>query len=316
MATPLRQVARLYHSWSYVARSYATFARGTPSPAQAVANHVSGNPAPASRRREYQQVLRDLYKLSKGKLSIIVMSTAAGGFVLGSGDSVDVATMCWTCVGTLACSAAANTCNQVYEISSDALMKRTALRPMPTGRLSVPAALAFAALTGVGGAVILQSQTNALTAGLGVANIALYASIYTPLKRLHPINTWVGAVVGAVPPLMGWAAASGSIEPGAAFLAAVLYFWQMPHFMALAWMCKDDYARGGHRMISLLDCTGRRTAGVALRNALYLIPLGVAATSYGLVSAPFAYESVAVSGLFALSASAFFSKPSQQVCYC
>lgn len=156
-------------------------------------------------------------------------------------------------------------------------------------------------------------QTNPLTAGLGVANIALYASIYTPLKRLHPINTWVGAVVGAIPPLMGWAAASGSIEPGAAFLAAVLYFWQMPHFMALAWMCKDDYARGGHRMISLLDQTGRRTAGVALRNALYLIPLGIVATSQGLISPPFAYESVAVSGMFALSASAFFSRPSQQV---
>lgn len=161
---------------------------------------------------------------------------------------------------------------------------------------------------------IILLQTNAITAGLGVANIALYASIYTPLKRIHPINTWVGAVVGAVPPLMGWAAASGSIEPGAMFLAAVLYFWQMPHFMALAWMCKEDYARGGHRMLSLADRTGRRTAGVAVRNALYLIPLGIMATSQGLVGPAFAYESVAVSGMFALSASAFLSKPSQQAC--
>lgn len=113
---------------------------------------------PASARRAYQQLFRDLYKLSKGKLSLIVMSTAAGGFVLGSGETVDVGKLSWTCLGTLACSAAANTCNQIYEIQSDALMKRTALRPMPAGRLSVPAALAFAAVTGVGGAMILQSQ--------------------------------------------------------------------------------------------------------------------------------------------------------------
>ena len=155
---------------------------------------------------------------------------------------------------------------------------------------------------------------NPLTAALGVGNIALYAAVYTPLKQLHPINTWVGAVVGAIPPLMGWTAAAGSIDPGGLFLAGVLYFWQLPHFMALAWMCREDYARGGHRMISLLDQTGRRTAGVALRNALALVPLGLCAVNVGVVNAPFVYESVALSLVFALSASAFFTRPSQQVC--
>lgn len=158
-------------------------------------------------------------------------------------------------------------------------------------------------------------QANPLTAGLGVANIALYASIYTPLKQIHPINTWVGAVVGAIPPLMGWAAATGTLDPGAAFMAAVLYFWQLPHFMALAWLCKDDYARGGHRMLSLFDPTGRRTAGVALRNAFYLVPLGFAAVSAGLVHPAFTYESVGLSFLLALSASAFYTKPTQQARY-
>lgn len=156
-------------------------------------------------------------------------------------------------------------------------------------------------------------QTNALTAGLGVANIALYASIYTPLKQLHPVNTWVGAVVGAIPPLMGWAAASGTLDPAAGFMAAVLYFWQLPHFMALAWLCKDDYARGGHRMISMFDRTGRRTAGVALRNAIYMVPLGLAAVSMGLFHPAFTYESVGLSMMLALSASAFYTKPAQQV---
>lgn len=164
--------------------------------------------------------------------------------------------------------------------------------------------------------LFLCVQTNALTAGLGVANIALYASIYTPLKQIHPINTWVGAVVGAVPPLMGWAAATGSIDPGAAFMAAVLYFWQLPHFMALAWLCKDDYARGGHRMLSLLDTTGSRTSGVALRNALYLVPLGFAAVSAGLVHPAFTYESVGLSFVLALSASVFYTTPTAQVRLC
>ena len=152
-----------------------------------------------------------------------------------------------------------------------------------------------------------------MTAALGVGNIALYAAVYTPLKQLHPINTWVGAIVGAIPPLMGWAAATGSIDPGGCFLAAVLYFWQLPHFMSLAWMCREDYTRGGHQMISKLDATGRRTAGVALRNALALVPLGLCAVNLGVVKPPFVYESVGLSLVLALSASAFYTRPSQQV---
>lgn len=158
MATTLRKAAQLYRAWSGLGRAYASHSRAASGPAQTVANHVSGNVASPRQARKSYQLLRDLYKLSKGKLSIIVMTTAAGGFVLGSGDTVDFVKLSWTCVGTLACSAAANTCNQVYEIHSDSLMKRTALRPMPTGRMSVPAALAFAAATGLGGAFILQSQ--------------------------------------------------------------------------------------------------------------------------------------------------------------
>jgi heme o synthase len=156
-------------------------------------------------------------------------------------------------------------------------------------------------------------QVNGLTAALGAGNIALYGAVYTPLKQIHPINTWVGAIVGAIPPVMGWTGATGSLDPGAAVLGAVLYLWQLPHFMALAWLCKDDYARGGYRMLSLMDATGRRTAGVALRNALYLVPIGVIAASHSAVTAPFVYESVALSGLLALSASVFYARPNKSV---
>lgn len=293
--------------------------------------------------------LRDLYKLSKGKLSAIVVATGAAGFAAGSSETIDYMRLGYTCVGTFACSAAANALNQVYEIKNDGLMRRTMLRPLPAGRMSAAQALVFAAVTGIGGGALLATQVlppttcpatqppassrvhffcrplacvpmpmcvqvNPLTAGLGIGNLVLYAAVYTPLKQMHPINTWVGAIVGALPPLMGWTAATGSIDPGGCFLAAVLYFWQLPHFMALAWLCKEDYARGGYRMISLTDASGRRTAAVALRNALYMVPLGLAAINVGVVAPPFFYESVGLSVLLALSASAFYSRPSQQVC--
>ena len=337
------------------------------SPAQAAA-------AAAARQRV---TWGDLYKLSKGKLSMIVVATAAAGFAAGSGDSLDYLQLLYTCLGTFGCSAAANALNQVYEIRNDGLMRRTMLRPLPAGRMSAAQALLFAAVMGAGGTgllayqvrgavsrssphwrcclpssrsactwqlhsracpcVLLRSkrlvytshtlkclrrlshatsaclQVNPLTAALGAGNIALYAAVYTPLKQLHPLNTWVGALVGAVPPLMGWTAATNSVDPGAFFMAGILYLWQLPHFMALAWMCKEDYIRGGYRMLSFADPSGRRTAGVALRNALAMVPLGLAAVHLDLVHSPFVYESVALSGAFALSASAFYARPCQQV---
>jgi heme o synthase len=157
-------------------------------------------------------------------------------------------------------------------------------------------------------------QVNLSTAALGAGNIGLYTAIYTPLKQIHPLNTWVGAIVGAIPPLMGWTAVTNSLDPGALFLGGVLYLWQLPHFMSLAWMCKTDYIKGGYKMLSFLDQSGRRTAGVALRNALAMIPIGLAAVHLGLTNNAFAYESVALSGLFALTASAFYMRPCQQVC--
>lgn len=157
--------------------------------------------------------------------------------------------------------------------------------------------------------MVYAVQTNNLTAGMGAANIVLYAAVYTPLKVVSIANTWVGAIVGAIPPLMGWAAASGQLDLGSAVLASTLYFWQMPHFMALAWLCRDDYARGGYKMLSQMDPTGRRTAACALRNCMYLLPLGMLAAALGLTSNAFAYEAAFVSGAMTLAAAAFYSSP-------
>ncbi|KAK8338079.1 hypothetical protein V6Z11_A09G230900 [Gossypium hirsutum] len=146
-------------------------------------------------------------------------------------------------------------------------------------------------------------QANMLAAGLAASNLVLYAFVYTPLKQIHPVNTWVGAVVGAIPPLLGWAAASGQISLNGLILPAALYFWQIPHFMALAYLCRDDYAAGGYRMFSLADASGRRTAAVAFRNCLYLIPLGFIAYDWGVASGWFCVESSVIT--LAISAAAF-----------
>lgn len=155
----------------------------------------------------------------------------------------------------------------------------------------------------------LVLQTNNLTAGLGAANIALYAAVYTPLKVISISNTWVGAVVGAIPPLMGWTAATGQLDPGALVLSAALYLWQMPHFMALAWMCREDYVRGGYSMLSRFDPTGRRTAACALRNCMYLLPVGMLAAGLGVTTNAFAYESAFITGAMTVTAAAFYSSP-------
>lgn len=250
--------------------------------------------------------------LSKARLSALVASTSTAGFVLGSGEHVDVSKLGWTTLGTLGAACAANATNQLMEVTHDARMTRTRIRPLPSGRLRRPHAVAFAVACGGLGVATLHLQTNDLAAGLAAGTIALYTLAYTPMKQRHPINTWIGAVVGALPPLIGWAAAQGQLDPGAGVLALGLYFWQIPHFMALAWLCKDDYIRGGYRMVSLADVSGKKTAAIAMRNALYMAPLGFMAVSTGVATNPFAYECVAMSAAFGLVASSMYRNPSLQ----
>jgi hypothetical protein len=153
-------------------------------------------------------------------------------------------------------------------------------------------------------------QTNGLTTALGAANIALYAAAYTPLKQISVVNTWVGAIVGAIPPLMGWASAAGTLEPGSLMLAAVLFSWQMPHFMALAYLNREDYARAGYRMLSMFDPLGKRTAGCALRHSLVLLPMGLLAAGMHITSAPFAAEAAALAAAMSFYSLKFWQQPS------
>ncbi|KAI3926479.1 hypothetical protein MKW92_025805 [Papaver armeniacum] len=234
---------------------------------------------------------RCYWELSKARLSMLVVATSGAGFVLGSGGAIDIAGLCLTCTGTMMVAASANSLNQVFEIKNDAKMKRTARRPLPSGRISLPHAAIWATTVGVTGTALLACKANMLTAGLAASTLGLYAFVYTPLKQIHPVNTWVGAVVGAIPPLLGWTAAAGHVSLDAMILPAALYFWQLPHFMALAYLCRNDYAAGGFKMISLADPSGWKTSWVSLRNCLYLLPLGYLAYDSGITSGWFCLES-------------------------
>jgi len=184
--------------------------------------------------------------LTKARLSSLVVVTSGAGFLAG-GAPVDVAVMAATCVGTGLCAASAGAFNQILETSRDAAMNRTKQRPLPSGLVTPTEATAVGVAAGAAGTALLYTMANPTVAALGALNIALYAGPYTLSKRHTEWNTWIGSVVGAVPPVMGYAAASGGVvfaaEPAA--LASLLFLWQFPHFFALSWMHREDYARGG-----------------------------------------------------------------------
>lgn len=234
---------------------------------------------------------RCYWELSKARLSMLVVATSGAGYVLGSGHVIDFAGLCCTCAGTMMVAASANSLNQVFEVQNDSKMKRTRQRPLPSGRITVPHAVIWASSMGIAGTALLACKANYLASGLAASNLFLYAFVYTPLKQMHPANTWIGAVVGAIPPLLGWAAAAGDISLNAMLLPAALYFWQIPHFMALAYLCRNDYVAGGFQMISFADTSGWRTAWISLRNCFYLLPLGFLSYDWGVTSKWFALES-------------------------
>ncbi|KAL6492742.1 hypothetical protein OROGR_033119 [Orobanche gracilis] len=146
---------------------------------------------------------RCYWELSKARLSMLVVATSGTGYILGSGSSVDYLVLCCTCAGTMMVAASANSLNQVFEVKNDAMMNRTRQRPLPSGRINIPHAVTWASFMGIAGTTLLACKANILAAGFAASNLVLYAFVYTPLKQIHPVNTWVGAIVGAIPPLLG-----------------------------------------------------------------------------------------------------------------
>lgn len=221
-------------------------------------------------------------ELAKARLSAMVLVTSAVGYFLAATSDFQVFRFLATLLGTGAAAFGANAWNQWWEQRRDARMQRTQERPLPHHDLSSSEAFIFALSMSIIGPLVLLLSAGVLPAMLAALTIAIYVLIYTPLKPLTPLNTLVGAVVGAIPPMIGWAAVTGGLETGAWLLAAILFAWQMPHFLALAWLYRDDYARGGFKMLPNVDPAGHLTGLIAILYSLALLPLGLSITLVGL----------------------------------
>jgi protoheme IX farnesyltransferase len=215
---------------------------------------------PAETGKSRSGLVRDLVELVKARLTLLVLLTTAVGFYLGADGPVNFAALLHTVFGTAAAAAGAAALNQWWEYNLDALMQRTRSRPVPAGRMRPRDALMLGSALSIFGVAYLALVCNALSAALAAITIIIYIFAYTPLKRVSTFNTALGAVPGALPPMIGWAAARGTLNAGAWMLFAILFFWQLPHFFAIAWMYRDDYARAGFQMISSDDRTGERSA--------------------------------------------------------
>ncbi|KAK7490846.1 hypothetical protein BaRGS_00017902 [Batillaria attramentaria] len=227
--------------------------------------------------------------LSKIRLTGLVVLTTMAGYAMAPA-AFDPVTFALCTVGTGLTSCAANSINQFFEVPYDSQMNRTKNRVLVRGHMSPLHAVSFAVASGVTGVTILLLGVNEITALLGAFNLALYTLAYTPLKRVSIVNTWVGAVVGAVPPMMGWTACTGSLGAGAWLLAGLLYAWQFPHFNALSWNLRPDYSRAGYRMMSVVN--PGLCKRVALRYCIATTGLSLAAPVIGLTTWTFAADSL------------------------
>jgi protoheme IX farnesyltransferase len=238
--------------------------------------------SPLGSTRRLTAVLSDYVALTKPRLNVLVVATSAAGYYLGAATPPAPWSMAVAVCGTALVAAGSAVLNQVYERDTDALMRRTRLRPLPDGRVTADEA----AILGVGlaalGILLLVVRTNELASLLALATLILYVVIYTPLKRRSEMATLVGAIPGALPPLIGWAAAHGSLSIGGWVLFAIVFLWQIPHFMAISWLYREDYSKAGFPMLPVIDPGGRSAGRQALIYAWALLPVTLLPTAVGL----------------------------------
>lgn len=214
-------------------------------------------------------------ELFKARLTFLVLLTTLVGFYIGTPGPVDYLLMLHTLLGTSLVAAGASALNQFWERDLDARMRRTQDRPLPSGRMQPQTVLLIGCACSAAGLAYLAMGVNLLTSLLGAASLLTYVLIYTPLKRVTWLNTVVGAVPGGLPPLMGWTAARGHLSPDGWALFGILALWQLPHFMAIAWMYRDEYARAGFKMLPVVDPDGHRTGSQAVSHTLALVPVSL-----------------------------------------
>ena len=228
--------------------------------------------APLAAEKGWLTVYAELFK---ARLTFLVLLTTLVGFYLGSQGAPDYVLMLHTVLGTALVASAASAFNQLWERDLDARMRRTRDRPLPSGRLQPQTVFIVGCLCAITGLLYLSTAVNLTTSLIAFASLAAYVFVYTPLKRVTWLNTAVGAIPGGLPPLIGWSAARGEAGPGGWALFAILALWQIPHFLAIAWVYRDEYARAGFQMLPVLDKEGRRTGRQALAHALGLLAVSV-----------------------------------------
>jgi heme o synthase len=249
-------------------------------------------------------LLRDYSELVKARVTTLIIMTAWCGFYFGALRS-GVLSLSWTLLNALLgiglVSGGTAALNEVLERDLDARMRRTAIRPLVTGRMSLRHGLAVGLLMVVGGAEYLAFSTNLLTAFLAVATATVYLGAYTPLKRVHPLCTFVGAFPGAMPPVLGWTAIRGRLDWEALVLFAILFFWQFPHFHSIAWLYREDYERAGVRMLPVVEADGRSTARSIVGYSIGLLLVSCAPMLLGMAGRVYLVSALLLGSAFLLT---------------
>ena len=248
----------------------------------------------------------DFVALTKPRLNLLVVATTAGGYYLGAGPGANLLSLANVTLATALVAGGSAAFNQVMERRVDALMDRTRRRPVAAGRLAARESVLFAAALSIAGLLWLALTTTVLASVVALVTLLTYVVLYTPLKRRTSFSTVVGAIPGALPPMIGWAAATDTLSREAWVLFAIIFLWQMPHFLAIAWLFKDDYARAGFPMLPVLEPDGRSTGYHVAAYASALLPVSLVPSLMGLTG--IAYFGVAlVLGLAFLAASLRFA---------
>lgn len=257
-------------------------------------------------------LLADLRELLKPGISVFVVATAAAGYLFGAASGVEPGTLLALMIGTGLTSGGSAALNHLLERRADGLMRRTQRRPVASGRITPAAALGYGLAVTLAGLAVLAAFTNGLTALLALATAAGYVGVYTPMKRWTTMNTFVGALPGALPALGGYAAATGALGPGGWVAFAILFLWQLPHFFALAWMYREDYARGGFVMLPVAYPDGRATALISLAATLTLLVVGILPVVIGLMGWLYFAGMLVLGTWFTLPAFSFAAEPTDE----
>jgi protoheme IX farnesyltransferase len=252
--------------------------------------------------------VRDYSMLLKPNLSVMVVFSSVIGYLLAPGIQFAIIPVLQLFIGGMLVTGGANTLNQILERDIDALMHRTRERPLPTGRMSPAEALIIAVASGLAGSILLTLAFNPLAGLLSMLSLGLYAFAYTPMKRVHPISVFIGAIPGAMPPLIGWAAATGGVGLGGWVLFLVQFFWQFPHYWAIAWVCFEDYARAGLRMLPSHEGKTKFTGMQCMFYSIVLIPLVALPRVIGMTGNWGMWVSMACGVLYFLASVQFFRK--------